>query len=115
MEKPTAPQGIVDRWAKKPLDFEPGAQWQYSNTGYTVAGLIAEKAAGKPLMTLMRERLFRPLGIRAVDQDLAVGRGFAQGYERYALGPVRVARLSTFIPMTSMPMYKRFFPLPWSS
>ena len=39
------PQAIVDRWAKKPLDFAPGTQWQYSNTGYVVAGMIAEKAA----------------------------------------------------------------------
>lgn len=93
MERPARPQDIVDRWGKKPLDFEPGAQWQYSNTGYIVAGLIAEKASGKPLMRFMEERFFRPLGIRAVDQDEAVGPGFAQGYERYALGPVRVARL----------------------
>ncbi|WP_299646449.1 serine hydrolase [Sphingomonas bacterium] len=93
MERPIAPRGIVERWAGKPLDFAPGAQWQYSNTGYTVAGMIAEKAAGQPLMAFMHERLFRPLGIRAVDHDLAVGRGFAQGYERHALGPVRVAQL----------------------
>lgn len=92
MEKPVAPQGILDRWAKKPLDFQPGTQWQYSNTGYTAAGLIAEKAAGKPLMTFMTERFFKPLGIRAVDQDLAVGPGFAQGYQRAALGPVRPVR-----------------------
>ena len=52
MEKPITPQQIVDRWAKKPLDFAPGTQWQYSNTGYVVAGLIVEKAAGKPLLAL---------------------------------------------------------------
>jgi CubicO group peptidase (beta-lactamase class C family) len=33
MSRPTKPQGIVDRWGKQPLDFEPGDQWQYSNTG----------------------------------------------------------------------------------
>src|SRR3546814_8843713 len=31
MEHPITPQQIVDRWAKKPLDFPPGTQWQYSN------------------------------------------------------------------------------------
>ena len=51
MEKPVTPQEIIDRWAKKPLDFAPGTQWQYSNTGYVVAGMIVEKAAGKPLLT----------------------------------------------------------------
>ena len=28
----TTPQAIADAWAKKPLDFEPGSRWQYSNT-----------------------------------------------------------------------------------
>ena len=92
MEKPTTPQAIVDRWAKKPLDFAPGTQWQYSNTGYVVAGLIAEKAAGEPLMTFLERRIFAPLGIAAIDQDKAVGGRFPAGYHRNALGPVRVAR-----------------------
>ena len=90
MARPVTPEQIVDRWARKPLDFEPGTQWQYSNTGYVVAGLIAEKVAGEPLLTLLQRRVFQPLGIRALDQDLAVGPGFPQGYRRLALGPVRV-------------------------
>ena len=92
MEKPTTPQAIVDRWARKPLDFAPGTQWQYSNTGYVAAGLIAEKAAGEPLMTFLDRRIFKPLGITAIDQDKAVGAGFPAGYHRYALGPVHAAR-----------------------
>jgi len=91
MEKPVAPQAIVDRWAKKPLDFAPGTQWQYSNTGYVVAGLIAEKAAGEPLLAFLQRRIFKPLGITAYDQDKAVGGSFPIGYHRNALGPVRAA------------------------
>ncbi|PAX09352.1 serine hydrolase domain-containing protein [Sphingomonas lenta] len=90
MSTATKPQGIIDRWGKKPLDFEPGAQWQYSNTGYVVAGQIASKVTGKPIVQLMQERLLKPLGIRAVDQDDAVGPGHPQGYQRFALGPVRL-------------------------
>lgn len=89
MAKPTTPQGIVDRWAKKPLDFEPGTQWQYSNTGYVVAGMVAERAAGKPLLAYLQEKIFKPLGIKAIDQDKAIGPAYPQGYGRFALGPVR--------------------------
>jgi D-alanyl-D-alanine carboxypeptidase len=89
MAKPTTPQGIVDRWAKRPLDFEPGAQWQYSNTGYVVAGLVVEKAAGKSLLAYLQDKIFKPLGIEAIDQDKAIGAAFPQGYGRFALGPVR--------------------------
>jgi CubicO group peptidase (beta-lactamase class C family) len=89
MATPVSPQGIIDRWAKKPLDFTPGTQWQYSNTGYVVAGLIVEKVSGQPLLDFLKARIFTPLGITAYDQDLAIGKGFPQGYGRAALGPVR--------------------------
>lgn len=91
MAKPTTPQGIVDRWAKKPLDFAPGTAWQYSNTGYVVAGMIVEKAAGMPLLDYLQRKVFKPLGMKAMDQDLAVGPDYPMGYHRAALGPVRAA------------------------
>ncbi len=90
MATPVTPQQIVDRWAKKPLDFEPGTKWQYSNTGYVVAGMIVEKVAGMPLIDFLQARVFRPLGMAAMDQDLAIGPRYPQGYKRFALGPVRV-------------------------
>ena len=89
MATPVAPQELVDRWARKPLDFAPGTQWQYSNTGYVVAGMIVEKVSGQKLLDFLQARIFRPLGITAYDQDLAIGPGFPQGYGRAALGPVR--------------------------
>ena len=39
---PESAQQILDTWGKKPLDFEPGTQWQYSNTNYVIAGRIVE-------------------------------------------------------------------------
>ena len=91
MARATTPQGIVDRWAKKPLDFQPGAQWQYSNTGYVVAGMIAEKVSGQPLIAYLDRKIFKPLGMTSVrDQDDANGPAFPAGYGRYAIGPVRL-------------------------
>lgn len=94
MEHAVTPQAIVARWAHKPLDYEPGTRWQYSNTGWVVAGLIAERAGGKPLWRQFEERLFRPAGIAPISQDDAIGAGFAQGYQRYALGPVHPVKPS---------------------
>jgi D-alanyl-D-alanine carboxypeptidase len=92
MSKPVTPQQILDRWAKKPLDFQPGTAWQYSNTGYVVAGMIIEKASGMKLLDFLQKKIFKPLGIDAIDQDVAVGKGFPQGNHRFALGPVRAAK-----------------------
>src|SRR4249919_3756804 len=91
MLKPTAPQGIVDKWARKPLDYEPGARYQYSNTGYVVAGMIVEKVSGEPLLNFLNRRIFAPLGMHPIDQDETNTPALPAGYHRYALGPVRVA------------------------
>ena len=92
MTVPTTPQHIVDKWAKKPLDFEPGTRWQYSNTGYVVAGMIAEKVSGEPLLAFLNQRIFGPLGMHPLDQDDTNTAAFPAGYHRFALGPVRIAR-----------------------
>lgn len=91
MAVPTTPEGIIRRWAMKPLDYDPGTRWQYSNTGYVVAGRIAELAGGAPLAQLFETYLFHPLDIHPLFIDDATGPGFAHGYDRHALGPVREA------------------------
>ena len=93
MMQPTTAQQILDAWAKKPLDFEPGTQWQYSNTNYVIAGAIVEKLAGEPLFQFLQRRIFKPLGMRSVwDSDQhPLTRADAAGYHRYALGPLRPA------------------------
>jgi CubicO group peptidase (beta-lactamase class C family) len=89
--KPITAQQIADRWVGKPLDFEPGTKWQYSNTNYVIAGMIVEKVAGKPLFDLLRERVFTPLHMNSVLNTDAgkLPAGAPQGYFRYALGPLR--------------------------
>jgi CubicO group peptidase (beta-lactamase class C family) len=93
MLKPVNAEEIVRRWANQPLDFPTGTAWQYSNTGYVVAGMIAEKVAGESLFQLMRARIFEPLRMASVvDFDAApLPRGDPSGYTRYALGPPRPA------------------------
>jgi CubicO group peptidase (beta-lactamase class C family) len=93
MLQPTTARKILDVWARKPLDFEPGTKWQYSNTNYVIAGVIAEKASGMPLLQFLREKVFTPLKMNSVvntDQE-KLGETDPTGYLRYALGPPRPA------------------------
>ena len=62
---PTTAEHILDVWAKKPLDFDPGTQWQYSNTNYVIAGRIIEQLSGMPLMQFLQTRIFAPSGCAA--------------------------------------------------
>jgi CubicO group peptidase (beta-lactamase class C family) len=48
---------------QKMLNFPPGSQYLYSNTGYALAGIIVERVSGKTLDAFTQERLFRPLGM----------------------------------------------------
>jgi len=93
MKQPTTADKILDRWAKMPLDFPPGSQYQYSNTAFVIAGLIVEKASGTPLMEFLGNRIFRPLGMKSVlDIDQSrLTESDATGYQRFGLGPLRVA------------------------
>ncbi len=93
MGRDTTTEVILDGWAKIPLDFEPGARWQYSNTNYVIAGRILETVAGTPLREFLRARFFGPLGMRSVidvhhddwnPED-------ACGYRQFALGLPREA------------------------
>ena len=93
MLQPTTARKILDVWARKPLDFEPGTKWQYSNTNYVIAGLIVEKASGQPLLQFLQQHIFTPLDMNSVaDTDQAkLGDTDPSGYMRYALGPLRPA------------------------
>jgi CubicO group peptidase (beta-lactamase class C family) len=93
MSKPTTPQAIADTWGRKKLDFPPGAAWQYSNTGYTIAALIAQKAGGAPFFDQLRARILAPLHLSsAADYDAhGVPQGGPVGYQRHALSPPRPA------------------------
>ena len=66
MQKATTAQYIIDTWAKKPLDFEPGTEWQYSNTNFVIAGRIVEVVTGHPLFDFITTRIFRPLNMKSV-------------------------------------------------
>ncbi|HEX3582327.1 MAG TPA: serine hydrolase domain-containing protein [Thermoanaerobaculia bacterium] len=93
MMNPATPDEVVTGWAKKPLDFEPGSKWQYSNTNYVIAGMIFERVAGMPLVDFLQQRVFGPLGMTSVyNTDLAaLPATDAMRYLRYAAGPLRVA------------------------
>ncbi len=86
-------QQIMDTWGKKALDFEPGTQWQYSNTNFVIAGAIVEKVSGEPYFKFLTERIFNPLGMASIwnTDQTKLTQSDATPYYRHALGPLRVA------------------------
>jgi CubicO group peptidase (beta-lactamase class C family) len=87
--KPTSATDILQRWARKPLNFTPGTQWQYSNTNFVLAAQIFEKVSGEPLVLFLHKTIFEPLGMTSAGNCTVRGSADAQAYTRYALGPPR--------------------------
>lgn len=56
-----SPQELIDLFKDQPLDFEPGSNNQYSNSGYILLGYIIEKISGKTFGEYVRENIFVPL------------------------------------------------------
>jgi D-alanyl-D-alanine carboxypeptidase len=91
---PVDPMTLVTEYAGKPLDFQPGTKWQYSNTNFVVAAMIVQKVSGEPFATFLRDHVLQPTGLKDV-LNLSTERRSLQvsGYMRNALAPVRPAAL----------------------
>ncbi|AVT29971.1 hypothetical protein C6361_11245 [Plantactinospora sp. BC1] len=72
-------------------NFPPGKDWSYSNTNYTLLGMILEKLTGKSLPVLVQQRIAGPLGLRhtyyANPRAVRTGPGYAHGYGVKLAGP----------------------------
>jgi len=87
--RPTTPQAVVEHWARKPLDFDPGTKWQYSNTNFVLAAQIFEKVSGRSLVEFLREKIFAPLDMQSASAWPPGQPADATAYTRYAVGPPR--------------------------
>ncbi|GAA3794538.1 serine hydrolase domain-containing protein [Amycolatopsis tucumanensis] len=58
------PEELVRFALSKPALFAPGTDWNYSNTGYTLAALLIEQVIGHSYAEEMQRRILRPLGLR---------------------------------------------------
>ncbi len=78
-----SPQEILHSFSDLPLEFTPGSQHKYSNSGYILLGLIIEKVSGEPYEQYMRTHLFVPAKLEHTVVGDAIGAADrAEGYER---------------------------------
>lgn len=61
---PAMPPQIINWMGDKPLQFDPGSRYAYSNYGYSLLGRVIEERTGKTYEKFVLERTLAPLGIR---------------------------------------------------
>lgn len=92
MAVPRPAASIIRDYATRPLDFEPGTRWSYSNTGFLILGNVIERVSGEPLGQFFDRHILSPLGLKHTQYEARRGQnGQAVGYTSFALGTPEVA------------------------
>ncbi|MFK8186127.1 MAG: serine hydrolase [Phormidesmis sp.] len=82
---PSTPAQMVERIGSRPLKFEPGTQFKYSNSGYILLSHILEVVSQQPYATYLTENIFTPLNMESTGYEMPqlVIPNLAQGYAYY--------------------------------
>ena len=104
---PATPEKLVARFRDKPLDFQPGEKWSYSNSGYVLLGYVLEKVSGESYEKFVQENIFGPLGMKdsGYDSNSAIIPRRASGYVRSKNGPVNAGFIHMSIPFSAGALY----------
>jgi CubicO group peptidase (beta-lactamase class C family) len=89
-----SPREIAETVLNRPPAFQPGAEYQYCNTGYVLLGAILEQVAEQTLAQYLQTHFFGPLEMTrtAVDDAPVIRSNVAIGYTSFALSPWEIAR-----------------------
>jgi CubicO group peptidase (beta-lactamase class C family) len=100
--------GQLVAWFKdKPLDFEPGTKFSYSNSDYVLLGYLIEKISGETYEKFLKGNIFNPLGMNdsGYDSNTAVIERRAAGYSPGPGGPVNAGYVNMTIPHGAGALY----------
>jgi CubicO group peptidase (beta-lactamase class C family) len=94
------PLRMIARFRNEPLDFPPGTEWNYSNSGYFLLGYIIEQVSGQTYEQYIEENFFKPLGMKdsRYGSDTEIIPGRAAGYEWDGSGLINAPAMSMTQP-----------------
>jgi CubicO group peptidase (beta-lactamase class C family) len=84
--KEMTPKALVDFFKDAPMDFDPGTDFRYDNSGYILLGYIIEKITGEPYAQYIRENILQPAGMTHsfYDEPQQLIQGRISGYKKTA-------------------------------
>lgn len=105
--KATTPSQLVDRFRNKPLEFEPGSKWNYSNSGYVLLGYLIEKISGQTYQQFLQQNVFDRLGMKdsGYDSNSAIVAHRASGYSPSSRGIVNTGYVNMTVPFSAGSLY----------
>ena|SRR5208283_428322 len=105
--KPNTPQELVGVVKEKPLEFEPGKRWGYSNTNYALLGMVIEQVSGMKYADYMKQNILGPLDLKNTCYDLGrtVLKHRARGYATSPGGIVNASYIDMSVPYSASGMH----------
>jgi len=103
----TTPEQLVARFRDKPLEFQPGEKWNYSNSGYVLLGYLIEKISQQSYRQFVQENIFNPMGMKdsGYDSNSEIILHRAAGYEPAAKGAANAGYIDMSIPFSAGALY----------
>jgi len=103
----TTPEKLVARFRDKPLDFQPGEKWSYSNSGYVLLGYLIEKISGQSYSDFVQQNIFTPLGMKdsGYDSNSAIIMHRASGYTQEEGHMANAGFIHMSIPFSAGALY----------
>lgn len=105
--KSTTPEELVKRFENKALEFEPGTNWKYSNSGYVLLGYLLEKISGQTYQQFVEQNIFAPLGMKdsGYDSNSAIIMHRASGYTPSEHGIINAEYVDMTVPFSAGALY----------
>jgi CubicO group peptidase (beta-lactamase class C family) len=103
MRNDKKPAEVINLFKDKPLEFVPGTQWSYSNSGYFLLGYIIEKVSGRTYAQYLDDNFFKPLGMTSsfFGSDSRIIMNRASGYQKGDNGILNASIISMTIPYSA--------------
>ncbi len=92
VDRPADANAVIRYMLGKPLDFDPGQRYAYSNFGYCVLGRIIEKVTGRAYDEFVKSAVLKPMKIEGMRLGRSLAAGQAEGESRYYMPDDRLAR-----------------------
>jgi CubicO group peptidase (beta-lactamase class C family) len=101
------PEKLVEWFRDKPLEFQPGEKWNYSNSGYVLLGYLIEKISGESYSDFVQKNIFTPLGMKdsGYDSNTAIIMHRASGYSPAKDGVENAGYVHMSIPLSAGGLY----------
>jgi CubicO group peptidase (beta-lactamase class C family) len=102
-QKDMTPKMMVDFFKDEPVDFAPGAKFEYNNSGYVLLGYLIELISGEKYEDFIRKNIFDKAGMTqsCYASDRKVIKGRAYGYHKKESGYVNKTVISFSVPFSS--------------